>query len=263
MLNSAELKEFLEEKYDLYNRPSFVDTDPIQIPHRFTKKEDIEISAFLSSAIAWGNRKMIIRNAEKMLEIMQNNPYEFILNFSKNDLSKITNFKHRTFQTIDFKYFLLSLQNIYKKHKGLENVFTEGYKADKTVFSALKYFREIFFELPHEKRTEKHIANVLKKSAAKRINMFLMWMVRNDARGVHFGIWNKIPSDNLLIPLDVHSGNTARALGLLTRKQNDLKAVTELTNKLKQFDAEDPVKYDFALFGLGIFEKFIKNSYRS
>jgi len=249
-------KEFLEEKYNQYNTPDFINSDPIQIPHQFTKKEDIEIVAFLSATIAWGNRKMIIRNARRIVEIMQNNPHEFILNLSNNDLESITDFKHRTFQLIDFKYFLQSLQNIYKNYNGLEVVFTKGYKNDNTIFSAIKYFREVFFELPHEKRSEKHIANVTKKSAAKRINMFLMWMVRNDKRGVHFGLWKNIPTSALKIPLDVHVGNTARSLALLTRTQNDWKAVEELTNNLKEFDKIDPVKFDFALFGLGVFEKF-------
>ncbi len=251
-------KEFLEEKHNQYNTPDFINSDPIQIPHQFTKKEDIEIIAFLSSIIAWGNRKMIIRNAKRITEIMQNNPYEFILNLSKADLENISDFKHRTFQLIDFKYFLLSLQNIYKNHNGLEAIFTKGFNYEKSIFSAIKYFREVFFELPHEKRTEKHIANVTKKSAAKRLNMFLMWMIRNDKRGVHFGLWKKIPTSELKIPLDVHVGNTARSLALLTRKQNDWQAVEELTNNLKQFDKNDPVKYDFALFGLGVFEGFGK-----
>ncbi|MCF6366288.1 MAG: TIGR02757 family protein [Bacteroidales bacterium] len=258
MISQKELKSFLNEKYDLYNRPSFIESDPIQIPHGFTEKEDIEIIAFLSAQIAWGNRKMIIRNANKIAEIMKNNPYEFLLNLTGKELKNINDFKHRTFQFIDFKYFLVSLKNIYLKHGGLEKVFTKGYKIDNTIFSSIKYFREIFFELQHEKRTEKHIANVEKKSAAKRINMFLMWMVRNDNRGVHFGIWNKIPASGLQIPLDVHVGNTARALGILKRKQNDWRAVEELTRNLKKFDKSDPVKYDFALFGLGVFEKFGK-----
>jgi len=249
-------KEFLDEKYNQYNTPDFIISDPIQIPHKLTKKEDIEIIAFLSSIIAWGNRKIIIRNAKQMLEILQNNPHEFILNLKKDEIDNISDFKHRTFQLVDFKFFLISLQNIYLKHNGLEAVFTKGYEIDNTIYSAIKYFRQVFFELTHEERTEKHIANVEKKSAAKRINMFLMWMIRKDNRGVHFGLWNKIPAQALKIPLDVHVGNTARSLGLLIRKQNDWQAVEELTNNLKEFDKNDPVKYDFALFGLGVFEGF-------
>ncbi len=258
-MNKNELKEFLDEKYDLYNRPEFIETDPIQIPHQFTRKEDIEIAGFLASTIAWGNRKMIIRNAKKMMSVMQNEPYNFLLNAKISEIKKIATIGHRTFKPIDFQYFLISLRNIYRKYGGLEKVFSEGYNKNNNVFEAISYFRKIFFELPHEKRTEKHIANTEKKSAAKRINMFLMWMVRKDSRGVHFGIWDKIPVSELMMPLDVHSGNTARALGLLNRKQNDKKAVEELTNSLKIFDRNDPVKYDFALFGLGVFENFIRS----
>ncbi|NPA68214.1 MAG: TIGR02757 family protein [Chlorobi bacterium] len=262
-MNISELKTFLDEKYDRYNRPSFIETDPIQIPHSFSKKEDMEISGFLAASIAWGKRKMIIRNAEKMMSVMQHQPYDFIINADISDFKEINNIGHRTFKNVDFVYFLSALKNIYENHGGLENVFTSAYKKDKSVFSAIKYFREIFFELPHEQRTEKHIANTEKKSAAKRINMFLMWMVRNDNRGVHFGIWKDISTEDLIIPLDVHSGNTARALGMLKRKQNDKKAAEELTGFLQKLDKKDPVKYDFALFGLGVFEKFTnENTFR-
>ncbi len=256
MLNNIELKEFLEEKHDLYNRPSFIDSDPIQIPHQYSKKEDIEIAGFLASTIAWGKRSMIIKNAEKMMSVLNHNPHEFILNADNKDFEKVATVGHRTFKPVDFLYFLKSLKNIYEHHGGLEEVFTKGFKKENSIFGAIEYFRKIFFELNHETRTEKHIANVAKNSAAKRINLFLMWMVRKDNRGVHFGIWKKIPVSELLIPLDVHSGNTARALGLLKRKQNDKKAVEELTGKLKEFDPNDPVKYDFALFGAGVFEGF-------
>ena len=255
MPNTSEIKEFLEEKHDLYNQVSFIDSDPIQIPHLFSRKEDIEIAGFLTSSIAWGNRKMIIRNARKIIAFMQNNPHEFLLN-ENICLSDVQNIGHRTFKPEDFLFFLQSLKNIYENHGGLEDVFTKGYKNENSVFSAITYFRNIFFELPHLQRTEKHIANVMKNSAAKRINMFLMWMVRKDNRGVHFGLWDKISPADLIIPLDIHTGNTARSLELLTRKQNDRKAAEELTNNLKKFEPEDPVKYDFALFGLGVFEGF-------
>ncbi len=255
-MTQTELKEFLDIKYELYNTPKFIESDPIQIPHKFTKKEDIEIAAFLSSEIAWGKRVMIIRNANKLMQILNNNPHEFILNATTSDFDKAFKGGHRTFKGEDFKFFMQSLQNIYRNYGGLEEVFNTGYFKDNTIFSAISHFRNVFFELEHLQRTEKHIANVNKKSAAKRINMFLMWMVRNDKRGVHFGLWNKIPASALKIPLDVHSGNTARALKLLTRTQNDWKAVTELTSNLSKFDANDPVKYDFALFGLGVFEGF-------
>lgn len=259
-LNQSELKEFLDQKFNQYNEPGFIESDPIQIPHRFSKKEDIEIAGFLASEIAWGKRIMIIRNANNMMEALDNSPYEFLMNVKVSELEKFTNVGHRTFKGEDFIYFLKALRNIYINHGGLESVFTKGYKSDASIISAIKYFREVFFELEHPLRTKKHIADAGKNSAAKRINMFLMWMVRNDGRGVHFGLWNDIPTSKLLMPLDVHSGNTSRSLGLLDRTQNDLKAVCELTDNLRKLDPNDPVKYDFALFGLGVFESFSKIS---
>ncbi|MEN8121255.1 MAG: TIGR02757 family protein [Bacteroidota bacterium] len=247
------LNEFLDEKYHQYNTPSFIETDPIQIPHRYTKKEDIEISAFLTAAIAWGNRKMIIRNAEKIVNLLDNEPYEFIMNASENEMESLTGFVHRTFNLIDLRFFLNSLRNIYKNHNGLEVVFSNS---QNDIPKALINFRKVFFEIDFPERSSKHISNVAKNSAAKRLNMFLMWMVRKDKRGVHFGIWDKINPAALYLPLDVHTGNVSRKLGLLKRKQNDWKAVAEITEHLRGFDSEDPVKYDFALFGLGVFERF-------
>jgi uncharacterized protein (TIGR02757 family) len=258
MLSFNDLKEFLDEKHNAFNRPSFIETDPIQIPHQFTKKEDIEIAAFLTSQIAWGNRKMIIKNAETLMKLMCYKPYDFILNFTPKENKQLEGFAHRTFNSSDLIYFCSSLQNIYTNHKGLEAVFTNGFQFNNTIYSSIKHFREVFFELKHEQRVKKHIADVTKNSAAKRINLFLMWMVRNDNRGVHFGLWKGIPASSLKLPLDIHSGNTSRALKLLNRKQNDWKAVEEITENLKKFDEADPVKYDFALFGLGVFEKFNK-----
>ncbi|RLD66071.1 MAG: TIGR02757 family protein [Bacteroidetes bacterium] len=249
----TDLKEFLDEKYDQYNTPQFIETDPIQIPHKFTKKEDIEIAAFLTATIAWGNRKMIIRNADRIVNLLDNEPYNFIMNASDNEIESLANFVHRTFNIVDLHFFLKSLRNIYKKHHGLERVFSRyGGNIPKTLIN----FRELFFEIPFPERTSRHVSNVAKNSAAKRLNMFLMWMVRQDKRGVHFGIWNKIKPSALFLPLDVHTGNVGRKLGLLSRKQNDWKAVAEITGRLRKFDSADPVKYDFALFGLGVFEKF-------
>ncbi len=253
-LSDSELKDFLDTKYKQYNCIDFIDTDPIQIPHMFSKNEDIEISAFLSASIAWGKRSIIIRNAKKIVRAMDNAPYDFIMNAQKNDLKVFSGIKHRTFNETDLEYFIISLQNIYKNHGGLKNVFRSP--ENNSIKEILINFRKVFFELPFPQRTQKHIANIEKKSAAKRINMFLMWMVRNDNSKVHFGIWKHISKSILCMPLDIHSGNTARKLGLLNRKQNDWKAVEELTNNLKKFDKNDPVKYDFALFGLGVFEKF-------
>ena len=255
MLNHNELSEFLEERHQLYNQPDFVASDPIQIPHSFTQKHDIEISSFLAASIAWGNRKMIIGNAQKMVQLMGNKPYEFIMQSSANDFDKLPHFVHRTFNNEDFAFFLKALKHIYTRHNGLKTVFTEGYLQTETIFGALVHFRKVFFEIEHPQRTEKHVSNVLKSTAAKRLNMFLMWMVRNDRRGVHFGLWPGIPQSKLMLPLDVHTGRVGRCVGLLKRKQNDWKAVEEITASLRQFDPTDPVKYDFSLFGAGVFEK--------
>ena len=255
VIPKAELKSFLDLKVETYNRNSFIASDPIQVPHQFSKKEDIEIAGFLSAIIAWGNRTMIIRNSKKMMEIMDNSPFDFVLNHSTNDLKKITNFVHRTFNSNDLQYFIKSLQNIYKNHGGLENVLKPS-KNEINYQNSITEFKTIFFELHHEVRTEKHISNPQKNSAAKRIHMFLRWMVREDNKGVDFGLWKTHSPAYLSCPLDVHSGNVARKLGILNRKQNDWKAVNELDTKLRSFDSKDPVKYDFALFGLGVFEKF-------
>ncbi len=251
-INYEHLKDLLERKYQEYNNNAFIETDPIQIPHLFTSRENIEISAFLSSTIAWGQRKSIINNARKMILLMENDPYKYLTTASDSEIDSIYRVVHRTFNTEDFKYFLRSLRNIYLNHGGLRQVFEDGYHIDLTVKSAIIHFREIFFELPHLSRTERHIADVKKNSAAKRINMFLMWMIRKDSEGVHFGLWDKIPVSKLMLPIDVHSGNTARKLGLLLRKQNDWKAVEEVTANLRKLDADDPVKYDFALFGIDL-----------
>lgn len=254
-MNSKELKEFLDEKVLQYNHPNFIESDPIQIPHRFTTKEDIEISAFFAATMAWGNRKMIINKATDLMNRMGNSPYDFVMNYSENQFYKIETFKHRTINSIDLNFYLRSLQNIYKNHGGLENAF--HFQQDETdSFHAIERFRELFLDASHEKRSEKHLSSPANNSAAKRLNMFLRWMVRDDKQSVDFGIWKNISMSQLVCPLDVHSGNVARNLQILQRKQNDWKAVSELHLKLKSFDAEDPVKYDFALFGLGVFENF-------
>jgi len=255
MLKRSELKSFLDYKVEQYNSPEFIVTDPIQIPHKFSKKEDIEIAGYLTATISWGNRKSILTNANSLLERMDFDPYNFVLNHTKEDLNNLDNFVHRTFNSLDLQYFILSLQNIYRNHGGLETVFSNHAEKD-SLQKAIHEFKNIFFELPHQPRTQKHVSDPLKNSAAKRINMFLRWMVRKDSKGVDFGIWNKIQPNQLSCPLDVHSGNTARKLGLLKRKQNDAKAVLELDLSLRKLDALDPVKYDFALFGLGVFEKY-------
>ncbi|GGW25909.1 TIGR02757 family protein [Arenibacter certesii] len=254
-MTKKELKEFLDAKSYQYNNPDFLTTDPLQIPHQYSKKEDIEISGFLTATIAWGNRKSIIKNAERMIELMDSSPYDFIMNYQENDLDRFQEFVHRTFNGNDLTYFVRSLNNIYKNHGGLESVFHKHSELD-SLQSAISQFKTVFFELPHQARTTKHVSDPLKGSAAKRINMFLRWMVRNNDTGVDFGIWKSIKPSQLSCPLDVHSGNVARKLGLVRRKQNDRKALMELDTQLRKLDPLDPVKYDFALFGLGVFEKF-------
>ncbi len=254
-MTKKELKEFLDAKVVQYNHPRFLESDPIQIPHRFDKKEDVEISAFLTATIAWGNRKSIINNAEKMMGLLGNSPFDFVMNHKESHLETLETFVHRTFNGTDLTYFIRSLNNIYDKHGGLEGIFT-SHQADATLQPTISKFKEVFFELPFEKRTTKHVSDPLKGSAAKRINMFLRWMVRGADTNVDFGLWKNISPSKLSCPLDVHSGNVARKLKLLKRKQNDAKALAELDKNLRKLDPEDPVKYDFALFGLGVFEKF-------
>jgi len=254
-MTKKELKEFLDAKVIQYNSHTFIESDPIQIPHRYALKEDIEISAFLTATISWGNRKMIIKNAQKMMHLLGDSPYDFVINHKEHHLEKFDGFVHRTFNEIDLKQFIHSLKHIYLNNKGLEHIFSSNSKADSLQY-AIHKFKAIFFEIEHPKRTKKHVSDPLKGSAAKRINMFLRWMVRNDDIGVDFGIWNSISPSLLSCPLDVHSGSVARKLGLLHRKQNDAKALVELDKNLRKLDPNDPVKYDFALFGLGVFEKF-------
>ncbi|NJB69733.1 uncharacterized protein (TIGR02757 family) [Saonia flava] len=254
-MNKTELKEFLDAKVVQYNNPKFLESDPLQIPHLFTKKEDVEISAFLTATIAWGNRKSIINNAQSLMQLLDNAPYDFVLKHTKNDLESFNGFVHRTFNAEDLKYFIKSLRNIYESHGGLEQVFA-SHGETRSMQNAISLFKKTFFEIPHPTRTTKHVSDPNKGSAAKRINMFLRWMVRDNLTGVDFGLWKKIQPSQLSCPLDVHSGNVARKLGLLKRKQNDAKALAELDTNLRLLDPNDPVKYDFALFGLGVFEKF-------
>ena len=250
-----ELKEFLDLKADYYQSKEFIKADPIQIPHRFSKKEDIEIAGFLSATIAWGNRNSIIKSANKIMGLMEESPHDFVVSHQPKDLERFNDFVHRTFNADDLKYFMQALQNIYKVHGGIENLLGK-LASTMPLQTSLHHFKKSFFELPHQARTQKHLADPLKGSAAKRINMYLRWMVRSNTTGVDFGLWKSIHPRQLSCPLDVHTGNVARKLGILKRKQNDAKAVSELNQTLLLMDSEDPVKYDFALFGLGAFEKF-------
>lgn len=251
-MTQKELKDFLDKKAEQYNSPNFIETDPIQIPHQFTNKEDIEIIGLLVSTIAWGNRTSIIKSGKKILEIMQYQPYEFIKNYSE-ELAKDLKFVHRTFNAQDLDFFFRSLHNIYSKGS-LEDCFVQSnlsFGAQGRIIS----FRNTFLETMHDLRSEKHISDPRKNSAAKRLNMFLRWMVRKDNKGVDFGIWDSISMSELNIPLDVHTANIGRKLGLITRTQNDGKTLNEIMDVLREFDPNDPAKYDFALFGIGAFEK--------
>jgi uncharacterized protein (TIGR02757 family) len=255
-MNTKGLRALLEEKTILYNRPDFIPSDPISIPHHFTRHEDIEISGFLVATIAWGQRTTIVKNGFRMMNLMDNAPYDFVMNAGPMDLKRLANFVHRTFNSDDLLFFLESLKSIYQNHGGLEQAFFAGFSdGEKDVYHSIINFRRIFLENPHLIRSRKHIADPATGSTAKRINMFLRWMVRKDNNGVDFGLWNSISPAQLYCPLDVHVGNIARKYGLLSRKQNDWKAVEELTANLRGFDRNDPIKYDFALFGMGVFEK--------
>lgn len=249
-----DLKEFLEEKYQKYNVPGFIPLDPVVIPHEFTNPEDIAISGFLASIIAWGQRPVILRNADILLNLMEREPYNFLREAGENDFQKFLGFVHRTFSGKDAIFFMRRLSHLYKEGETLESLFMPESDED-NMGHAIDRAREKFLGKDGAAHA-RHFASPQGGSAAKRINMFLRWMVRKDNAGVDFGIWKNHSPSLLICPLDVHSGNTARKLGLLKRKQNDWKAAVELTGNLRKFDPEDPVKYDFALFGLGVFEKF-------
>lgn len=252
-----EVKELLDEKYVRFNNSAFIETDPISIPHQFSKKEDIEIAALLVATIAWGQRTSIINNGNKLMRLMNNEPHDFILNFSKKDTDRFEGFVHRTFNETDCVFFLNSLKHIYRKREGLEAAFSDKLSGNETdVKNAITNFRTMFLSTTHQVRSEKHISNPSAKSSAKRLCMFLRWMVRKDKHGVDFGIWNAIKPYQLCLPLDLHTGNVSRKLGLLQRTQNDWQAVEEITSVLRSFDKNDPIKYDFSLFGLGAFEGF-------
>ena len=254
-MKKSDIKEFLDEKVKQYNNKKFIELDPIQIPHMFKKKEDVEISGFLTSTISWGNRKSIINNSKKMMDLLENDPYNFVLNHKQKDLKFLSKYVHRTFNGSDLIQFIKSLKNIYKKYNGMESIFAKNIKDD-SMHNSIHFFKKKFFEVLYSERTKKHVSDPYQGSASKRINMFLRWMVRDDNNGVDFGLWKSIDKCFLSCPLDVHSGNIARKLGMLKRMQNDHKAVVELDTFLRDLDKNDPVKYDFALFGIGVFEKF-------
>ncbi len=255
-MNDSLIRDFLEEKYIKYNHQDFISSDPLQVPHMFDEPGDIEISALLTATIAWGQRTTIIKKAVQLMKMMDYKPSDFIMNAGRAEYNHLKHFKHRTFNGADTIYFVRSLKNIYTNHGGLKGLFERHYFTLGNVKETIIRFRQIFTGLSIPPRTQKHIADIEKNAAAKRLNLFIRWMVRKDKNGVDFGIWDKIPASALFIPLDVHTGRVARKLGLLRRKQNDWMAVEELTAKLREFDPGDPVKYDYALFGLGVFENF-------
>ena len=257
-MKTSELKEFLDRHVDLYNRPSFIENDPITIPHGFTKKQDIEIAGFIAAVFAWGQRKTIINKSYEFLNLMGNEPHRFVLEYTDHDIAPFQHFKHRTFNGTDALYFIHFFKWFYHRFDSFEEAFIIGLKdQDESVETGLVNFFKLFFSLPdHPKRTYKHIPTPVRKSACKRINMFLRWMVRQDGKGVDFGLWSKIKPSQLVCPCDLHVDRVARKLDLISRKQTDWQTALELTGALRQLDPNDPVKYDFALFGLGIEEKF-------
>jgi uncharacterized protein (TIGR02757 family) len=254
-MNDLETKQFLDSRFIKYCHPDFIQNDPISIPHLFTKKEDIEIAGFLAATLAWGQRVTIINKSRELMIRMDNAPYDYILAASEKETGSLITFVHRTFQGEDCLYFIYALQQIYKFYGGLEGVFNAGFLPDRSIKESISHFRVVFFSFEHLPRTTKHVPDPINGSAAKRINMFLRWMVRRDDKGVDFGIWKNISPAHLMCPLDLHSGRIARKLGLLHRKYDDWQATEELTARLRTFDPDDPVKYDFALFGIGINEK--------
>ena len=250
-MNFEELKNFLDEKADQYNRADFIEQDPIQVPHRFSLKQDIEISGFLTATISWGNRKSILNSAEKMLSFMDHSPYDFVRNFSEKDLRVMTGKSlHRTFNGDDLAQFIRNLGRVYRENESLEELFLLQ-DGETNFYHSLERFRTVFLG-PEKHRSFKHVSSTYKNSSAKRLMMYLRWMVRNDTRKVDFGIWPQLDQKFLSVPLDVHTGNVSRKLELITRKQNDWKTVEEMDRTLRRFDAADPAKYDFALFGMGV-----------
>ncbi len=246
------VRELLERLHDRYNREDFIADDPISIPHMFSMREDREISGFLAATIAWGNRKAIVKSARRMVEYLDGAPYDFVRNAEESDYRGLESFVHRTFNGRDFASFVRALGRFYNEFGGLGEFFEQRYLETGDMRVVLSQFRQEFFCIPHEQRCEKHLSSIDRKAACKRLNMYLRWMVRRDDRGVDFGMWERIPMSALYLPLDVHSANTSRSLGLLMRRQNDWKAVEEVTETLRRLDAEDPVRFDFALFGAGI-----------
>ncbi len=252
MIEKEELRDLLEHLHDKYNRPEFIEPDPISIPHSFSDKADREIAGFLAATIAWGNRKAIVKSAQRMMQYMDYAPSDFVKNASDKDLATLQTYVHRTFNGQDFTDFVLGIRHITNRWGGIGDFFETNYTETQDLPLVISLFRKEFFACDHNPHCEKHLSSIDKGAACKRINMYLRWFVRHDNRGVDFGLWRKIPMSALYMPLDIHTGNMGRALGLLTRKQNDWKATEEITSSLREFNAADPARYDYSLFGAGI-----------
>lgn len=256
-MEKEELRDLLEHLHDKYNRAEFIEPDPISVPHAFTAKEDREIAGFFAATIAWGNRKAIVKSARRMMQYMDDAPADFVRHASAEELARLQTYVHRTFNGQDFTDFVLAIRGIAERFGGIGDFFESHYEAEGDMARVLSAFRREFFACEHNPHCEKHLSSIDKGAACKRLNMYLRWFVRRDDRGVDFGLWRKIPMSALYLPLDVHSGNMGRALGLLSRKQSDWKATVEITDSLREFDPADPVRYDFSLFGAGI-DGFLK-----
>lgn len=251
-MNKEELRDLLEHLHDKYNRPEFIEPDPISIPHSFSDRHDREVAGFMAATIAWGNRKAIVKSAARMMQYMDYSPADFVRNASASELAHLQSYVHRTFNGQDFTDFVLAIRGITEHWGGIGEFFEQNYVATQSIPQVLSLFRKEFFSIEHNPHCEKHLSSIDKGAACKRLNMYLRWFVRHDDRGVDFGLWKKIPMSALYLPLDVHTGNMGRALGLLTRKQSDWKATDEITRSLREFCSDDPVRYDYSLFGAGI-----------
>ena len=251
-MNKEELRDLLEHLHDKYNRPEFIEPDPISIPHSFSDRHDREVAGFMAATIAWGNRKAIVKSAARMMQYMDYSPADFVRNASASELAHLQSYVHRTFNGQDFTDFVLAIRGITERWGGIGEFFEQNYVATQSIPQVLSLFRKEFFSIEHNPHCEKHLSSIDKGAACKRLNMYLRWFVRHDDRGVDFGLWKKIPMSALYLPLDVHTGNMGRALGLLTRKQSDWKATDEITCSLREFCSDDPVRYDYSLFGAGI-----------
>ncbi|MBR6671871.1 MAG: TIGR02757 family protein [Alistipes sp.] len=251
-MNKEELRDLLEHLHDKYNRPEFIEPDPISIPHSFSDRHDREVAGFMAATIAWGNRKAIVKSAARMMQYMDYSPADFVRNASASELAHLQSYVHRTFNGQDFTDFVLAIRGITERWGGIGEFFEQNYVATQSIPQVLSLFRKEFFSIEHNPHCEKHLSSIDKGAACKRLNMYLRWFVRRDDRGVDFGLWKKIPMSALYLPLDVHTGNMGRALGLLTRKQSDWKATDEITRSLREFCSDDPVRYDYSLFGAGI-----------